>query len=107
MPWIDTASIEKPDVVLIGNNAYTNGSTIEMRNKEKAKKIKSFIVYGFNINDSTRNQSNPANIVKIIPAITDSIQYITPHTGSKVKRVAVSCIDFQNNESEMVFLKQK
>ncbi len=107
MPWIDTAAIEKPELVLIGNNAYTNGSTIEMRNKEKNKKIKSFIVYGFNVNDAVSDPSNPANIVKIIPAVSDTVQYITPHTGNGAKRIAVSCIDFQNNESGLVFLKQE
>jgi len=55
------------------------------------------------MNDSTKDKTNPQNIVKISPATGDSLQYTIPQSGDKMKRFAVSCIDFENNESELSF----
>ena len=103
MDWIDSAAIEKPvlTVVSTGTNAY--GTTITIKNKETIKKVKAFVVYGFNMADSVKDEENPRNIVKIIPAISDTMQYVIPLTADKMKRFGVSAVDFENNESELSF----
>jgi len=104
MSWIDTSAVQKPALVLIDNSVHANGTTVEIRNGDTTKKIKSFIVYAFNENDSLMDFSNPGNIRQIIPAVTNSVQFVTPQFGPLAKKIAVSSLDFQNNESAPSFL---
>ena len=103
MPWIDTSVVEKPALAVASSGSYAYGTTLTIMNKEVIKKIKAFVVYGFEMNDSLMDRTNPRNIVKIIPAVRDSIQYVIPQAADKMKRVGVSSVDFENNESELAF----
>jgi len=104
MDWIDSSVIAKPDITV--TRGFTNGTgiTISIQNKEPVKKIKAFIVYGFNPADSVRNKLNPQNIIKIIPANNGTSQYQVP-SSIALKQLAVSSIDFENNESDLNFLE--
>jgi len=101
MPWIDSSIIEKPvlSVTSTGPGAY--GTTLHLQSKESTKEIKSFIIYNFELGDAVLNKTDPKNIVKIIPALRDTMDYVIPEAANKMKRFAVSCIDFENNESEL------
>jgi uncharacterized lipoprotein YddW (UPF0748 family) len=103
MSWIDSSVIEKPALSVTSIGSYANGTIITIQNKETTKKIKAFVIYGFDMNDSIKDKTNPQNIVKISPATGGSLQYTIPQSGDKMKRFAVSCIDFENNESELSF----
>ncbi len=103
MDWIDSSVIEKPVLSVTSSGSYANGTTITIQNKETVKKIKAFVVYGFDMSDSVKNSANPQNIVKIIPAKGDTVQYIIPQPGDKMKRFGVSSVDFENNESDLSF----
>src|SRR5450432_3273273 len=105
MDWIDSSEIEKPDVAVISIGSNIKGTALFIKNKETVKKIKAFIIYSFDSGDSVRNTANPQNIVKIVPATENTVQYIMPPSGGKLKQVAVSCIDFENNESDLTFLQ--
>ena len=105
MNWIDSSAITPPLVTLKTASSYANGNLLLVQNRETTKKIKSFIVYGFQQGDSTRDRSNPENIIKVIPAKTNSIEYVIPQFGDKAKQIAFSCLDFENNESELSFIQ--
>jgi uncharacterized lipoprotein YddW (UPF0748 family) len=103
MPWIDSSVIAKPALSVTSNGSNANGTTITIQNKETVKKIKAFVVYEFDITDSIKDKKSAQHIAKIIPATADAVQYIIPQPADKMKRLGISCIDFENNESELSF----
>ncbi|HTL07317.1 MAG TPA: family 10 glycosylhydrolase [Chitinophagaceae bacterium] len=101
MPWIDSSIIEKPVLSISSTGPGAYGTTLHLQAKESTKEIKSFIVYNFEMGDAILNKNDPKNIVKVIPALRDTMDYVIPQAADKMKRFAVSCIDFENNESEL------
>jgi len=101
MPWIDSAVLERPVLSVTSTGAGAYSTTLTIQNKETTKKIKAFVIYGFDMRDTVMDDSNPQRIVKIIPAIRDTIQYIIPEPADRMKRFAISCVDFENNESDL------
>ena len=103
MSWIDSSVIEKPALTISNSGSSAYGTTITIQNKETTKKIKSFVIYGFDMSDSVRDASNPKNIIKILPAIEDPLRYIVPLSADKMKRIGISAVDFENNESGLSY----
>lgn len=101
MSWIDSSVLERPVLSVTSTSGAAYGTTLNIQNKETSKKIKAFVIYGFDMKDTVMNDSNPKNIVKIIPAVRDSMQYIIPEAADKMKRFAISCVDYENNESDL------
>ncbi|MEO5684008.1 MAG: family 10 glycosylhydrolase [Chitinophagaceae bacterium] len=101
MPWIDSSVIAPPGLTI--SNTVSKGSfpVINIVNKETTKKIKAFIVYRLNTNDSLMSSASGKNILKIIPATANVVQYTVPAQESGAGIIAASCIDFENNESEL------
>ena len=116
MPWIDSTAITDPEVEAV--EYYYRPDTTKLRsekgyilkihNKEITKKVKAFIIYTGNTNDSviTTNVMNQYHIFKIVPAIDKIVQYTVPDNliGHSVM---VSCVDFENNESNPVSVSWK
>ena len=103
MPWIDTGTIAQPVVHVHVGAGDGIGSTLAIENGDTARKIKSFIIYAFDKEDSARNTSLGSNIRRIIPAVTHKVDYLVMQADLN-KQFAVSCIDFVNHESAPVFL---
>jgi len=103
MSWIDASLIEKPVLSVSSSGTAANTAIISIQNKETIKKIKAFVVYGFDKQDALQDSSNPRNIVKIIPATADTVQYSIPQAAGTMKKYGISAIDFENNESQLSF----
>lgn len=95
MSWIDSIAPATPQL------QWQTGANnvIVIVNQEKQKKLKSFIVYSA----TQASDLLPVNIVKIVTA-ADTVQVTLPSNGSMLKQLAVTSLDFQNNESAPAFL---
>lgn len=104
MNWIDSAVIAAPEVTVKTTSLNGNIVFLNVENKETGKKIKAFIVYEFNRQDVKRDRLDPKNIVEVIPAEKNFIPYAVTNPAESLKQLAFSCIDFENNESELSFV---
>ncbi|MDE3247667.1 MAG: family 10 glycosylhydrolase [Bacteroidota bacterium] len=95
MAWIDSVAPAAPQL------QWQEGmkNTVSIVNQERQKKVKSFIVYSA----SGALDLLPANILKIVTA-ADTVQVVIPSNGNPLKQLAVTSLDFQNNESAPAFL---
>jgi len=95
MAWIDSVAPAAPQL------QWQEGmrNTVSIVNQERQKKLKSFIVYSA----SGALDLLPANILKIVTA-ADTVQVVIPSNGIALKQIAVTSLDFQNNESAPAFL---
>jgi uncharacterized lipoprotein YddW (UPF0748 family) len=105
MQW-RSSTVEKPALATVTSSLYANGVIMEIRNTDAARRIKSFIVYGFDEGDTLRNITDTKNIIKTIPAAGGPVQFVLPPFADKPKQVAVSAVDFENNESPLSFAVQ-
>ena len=105
MDWIDSIKPPKPIIDVKTGGVYADFFTIHFRSEEGGTPIRAYIVYRFASNDTFFDQNNVLNIYKIVPA--DSLSSIDiPNIETIDHRVAVSCLDTDNNESELVFIRQ-
>jgi uncharacterized lipoprotein YddW (UPF0748 family) len=103
LPWIDSVPPPKPSV------NYSYGGKVQMvllKKAEKSETIKSFVIYAF---DKTKpmDAENPANIYKIIPAMSKETKVDLSALAEKraTHQFAVTAVDWVNNESELMPLK--
>lgn len=97
MNWIDSTPPAAPQLQWLVSG---NSNSIQVINQEKQKRIKSFIVYAA----SQYSDLQPANIIALVGA-GDTVTY-TPSPGA-VKAIAVTALDYQNNESQPAFLQAR
>jgi uncharacterized lipoprotein YddW (UPF0748 family) len=95
MTWIDSIAPAAPQLQWQAGTV----NAISIINLEKQKKLKSFIVYSA----AQASDLVPVNIVKVVTA-ADTVQVTIPSNGSPLKQLAVTSLDFQNNESAPAFL---
>jgi uncharacterized lipoprotein YddW (UPF0748 family) len=105
MPWIDSVKPLKPIIDVKAGDNYSDFFSIHLRQAVDARPIRSYIVYRFASGDTLFDKNDVLNIYRIIPA--DSLSSIDiPNIEALDNRIAVSCLDRNNNESELVFIKQ-
>jgi uncharacterized lipoprotein YddW (UPF0748 family) len=105
MNWIDSIKPAQPVIEIKSASGYADFVSIRCRPPANGGPIRAFIVYRFASNDTIFDQNNVLNIFKIIPF--DSLSSIDiPYFETIDNRIAVSCLDTNNNESELVFVKQ-
>ena len=104
MSWIDTSTVNEPLATVTGEAASRLGATITIQQADTAKAIKAFAIYAFEKTDTVRDASNARNIIRIIPATTHKVDYLVQQQDI-AKQFAVSSIDYQNNESKLVFVQ--
>ena len=103
MPWIDSASVEKPVVSVTIGPSNGIGTTLSIQNLDTLQKLRAFVVYAFDKGDTIKNTAIGRNIVRIIPATTNRVDYLVLQQDLS-KQFAVSSVNSENNESEPVFL---
>jgi Glycosyl hydrolase-like 10 len=105
MSWVDTSVIAPPGLSFSSVAAKGNAAVINIENKETTKKIKAFIIYRFSIDDTIISSGSAKNIIKIIPATANAVQYTISSQENGNGVIAASCIDFENNESNLAMIQ--
>lgn len=101
MPWIDNIAPPKPQVQIMHQGEYFNISIAQPINSECIQKA---IIYGFNSLDKTSDSQNPKYIYQIINTQPNTAQISIPETIYKQFKLAVSVLDYGNNESELQYV---
>ncbi len=102
MEWIDSTRPEKPVVRLITDSSDSNSVDLHLILLESHSRVKA--VGGCACRGEAGNDSS-GTIYKIIPAIQQASISI-PYAEIMNQRIAVTCVNRYNNESELEFLKQ-
>ena len=102
MPWIDSLAVEKP-LVSVKTGPSGIGTTLSIQNTDTLQKLRAFIVYAFDKTDSLKNTASGRNIVRIIPALTNRVDYLVLQQDI-AKQFAISSLNYENNESDPVFI---
>ena len=102
MQWLDTIPPGKPFVKFESGNSYCNAFVLNIDVPKHLSRIKTFIIYAFDINDHVRNLKDPDNILKVVPSSAGP-KIVFPQLENQNKLIAVSCIDVNDNESELTF----
>ena len=102
MEWIDSSKPGKPIVKLVSSSSYFNTIKLDISEPDSVAAIKSFVLYAFPEEGSI--DSSSSNIYKIIPA-AQQVSVVLPYFEMIHKRIAVSIVDRNNNESELEFVK--
>ena len=105
MPWIDSTRPMQPIVTQMQSPTYANAIMLDIKKHVMSKPIKAFVVYRFDAGSSTNPAGFGYNIFRIIPA-TSGASVLLSDFDIRNKQVAVSCIDTNNNESELVPVEQ-
>jgi len=100
MEWIDSTKPAKPVVELKSSSSYNNAITIEISKQAEDKDTKAFVIYTF-LEDSS---DTTGSIYKIIPS-SGQVSVSLPYFELVKKRIAVTSVSRNNNESELQFLK--
>jgi len=100
MEWIDSSKPAKPSVKLIASSEYLNSIELELSSNDSISRIKAFVLYTFIYNDM--GDALPY-IYKIVPSNLQA-RITLPFEFMEMK-FAVSCVDRNNNESALEFLK--
>ena len=104
MAWIDSSKPVQPAVSVTIGATDGIGTIITIRNTDSTKKVKSFLVYAFDKDDSIKDSGLARNIARIIPANTNTADYLVA-VQELPKQFAVSSLDYQNNESDLVVVQ--
>ncbi|RYG04398.1 MAG: hypothetical protein EOO02_06240 [Chitinophagaceae bacterium] len=103
MEWLDTVKPAKPIVVKVAGESLSNVFVLDIKKHVTAGPIKGYIIYAFNNNDQVRDTEDPKNILQI--SYTASSSTVMLSTASmKDKILAVSSLDINNNESELILV---
>ena len=84
-------------------NHHQNAVSIRIKKNPSSRPIKLFIVYQFDKSQSITKA--PGNILKVVPASSDET-VVLPSYNRQVNKLAVSCIDLANNESELYAIEK-
>lgn len=103
MDWIDTTRPMKPLVVKVAQ-ANPNAFVLNIQNPVESKIVKTYVIYSFLGSDKIRDTEDPRNIVQLITATPDAAITLS-RTGNENRIFAVSSVDTNNNESELVFIE--
>jgi uncharacterized lipoprotein YddW (UPF0748 family) len=104
MEWIDTTRPLKPIVVKVAGANFGNSFVLNIQKPVKSKNIKTFVVYSFRADDKILDMEDPRNIVQMIASSSDA-SILLSRSGNENRIFAVSSIDTNNNESELVFIE--
>jgi uncharacterized lipoprotein YddW (UPF0748 family) len=104
MNWIDSIKPPGPVVETLPAGRYDDFIRVQFQAAAQSAPIRLFIVYRFAESDSFCDPNNVLNIYRIIPSHTHSTIDI-PDLEIADHKIAISCVDTDNNESELVFLK--
>lgn len=99
MSWIDSSKPEKPQVKVVGNNSFKNALQLDLSIPDSSSSVKAFVLYTYPQDSS----SESAKIYKIIPAGKD-VSVTLPYFEMVNKKIAVSALSRNNNESELTIL---
>jgi len=100
MIWIDSIKPAKPSVQLVSSDSYANTLQLKISLPDSASEVKAFVIYTYP-QDSTYEAA--AKIYKIIPAGKQASINL-PYFEMVNKRIAISAISRNNNESDVIFL---
>ena len=100
MEWIDSIKPAKPIVELKSSSSFNNAITIEISKQAEDKDTKAFVIYTF-LEDSS---DTTGSIYKIIPS-SGQVSVSLPYFELVKKRIAVTSVSRNNNESELQFVK--
>lgn len=104
MAWIDSLRPAQPMVTISSSSSFLDALVLQVRNKEEEKQIRNYVVYGFDADNPNPNKKDGSNVLKVISVSSPTQQIDIPYSISMNKKIAVSCIDRNNNESELVML---
>lgn len=104
MAWIKNPTPQAPEVRVVSNGT-TDSLLLEIRDCNASWKTKSFIVYAFRPDDIERDKSNPNNIVQIVHSSDRVVKVNIPASAENSLQLAVACVDFSNNASDLTYLK--
>ncbi|HYJ37002.1 MAG TPA: family 10 glycosylhydrolase [Chitinophagaceae bacterium] len=99
MEWIDSSKPARPVVKVVPTNNEDNSIELELSIAEPDASIKAFVVYTFNID--TQGYLSP-NIYRVVHSSQQA--RITIPLELAGKTVAFTCVNKNNNESELEFL---
>jgi len=105
MAWIDSTKPAKPVVVRVASGTFANAFLYDIKQHEETRPVKYFVIYRFNDTDSAVTKDNAANIYKIVPAKSYSASITIPDFDLRNKIFAITCVDTNNNESDLTFVK--
>src|SRR3954470_16007640 len=100
MKWIDSTKPDMPSVKLVSSNSYANTIQLDLSVPDSLTSLKAFVVYTFS-EDSVEGAAG--NIYKIIPSKHQALITL-PFFEMVKKRIAVTTLDRNNNESDLQFL---
>ncbi|RYY11937.1 MAG: hypothetical protein EOO04_34385, partial [Chitinophagaceae bacterium] len=104
MDWIDTTRPQQPIVVKVSSETMGGVFVLDIKKHVQSKPVKGFIIYSFAGDDTVRDTEDPRNILQI--AYTTASTSVMLSTASNKNRVlAVSTLDTNNNESELVMVE--
>jgi uncharacterized lipoprotein YddW (UPF0748 family) len=98
MKWTDSIQPLKPFAQIKTANRPPNTLTLHIKKNQASRPIKLFKVYKFTGEEQIKK--DPGNLYKVVPASSEEIITLSSfNPGSD--RLAVSCVDLANNESEL------
>ena len=98
MEWTDSIKPLKPFAAYISSRNSNTPAKLHIIKNKSSRPIKLFIVYKFNNSDVIKK--TPNNIYKVVPASSEETIVLTSFNKT-IEKLAVSCIDLANNESEL------
>jgi uncharacterized lipoprotein YddW (UPF0748 family) len=96
MKWIDNTPPPSPIVSKSGKN-------ILVKKAAKCERLRSYVIYAFAPGNT--NANNAANIIKQVEATDELVldeKFVALYAG---KQIAITALDWNNNESAIVFVK--
>lgn len=101
MSWIDNVAPPKPQVQVMRQGENFSIDISQPVNSECISKV---LVYGFDPSDKMANNQNAKYIYKILNAQQNTLQLTISEELYKQFRLAVSVLDYGNNESELQYI---
>ena len=104
MEWTDSIKPLKPFAEFVSVKDHRqNVVSLHIKKNPSSRPIKLFIVYKFDKGQSITNI--PGNILKVVPASSEETVAL-PSYDRQTNKLAVSCIDLANNESELYTIEK-
>ena len=104
MEWTDSIKPLKPFAEFVSVKDHRqNVVSLHIKKNPSSRPIKLFIVYKFDKGQSITKA--PGNILKVVPASSEETVAL-PSYDRQANKLAVSCIDLANNESELYIIEK-